>query len=51
MLLTSFLEFKTDLMRLWSSDIALFQWIVLTFGSDSGEILLISSKLITFTTS
>ena len=43
---------------LWSSSTAVFQWIfhvfhhiVLTFDYDSGEILLISSKLVTFATS
>ena len=51
MLLTSFLEFKMDLVVQRYSSVTVFQWIVLTFDSDSGKISLISSKLVTFATS
>ena len=47
----SFLRFKTDLMAQQYNNVAVFQWIVLTFGPDSGEISLISSKIVSFATS
>ena len=48
-LLTSFYIIWSLRPTLWSID-TLFQWIVLTFGPDSWEILLISSKMVSFAT-